>query len=107
MNVFACRLLRQDLVANLSASTLQFSEAGGVRSLQHSKDRGGRFTARGRGGKDEVTMFGYRNVCIEVVHFARYAGSYFQVKSYERILCVYNFVPYSDLGQQLYFASIT
>lgn len=73
------RLLRHDLVASLSTSALQFSEAGGVRSLQRANHRGGRFAARGAGGRDEIMMFVYRNVRIEAVRFARHAGAFFQV----------------------------
>lgn len=80
MASWGCRLLRQDLVASLNASVLQFSEAGGVRSLRRANDRGGRFAARGPGGRDEVMLFVYRNVSIEAVRFARHAGAFFQVR---------------------------
>ena len=81
-----CRLLRHDLVASLSTSALQFSEAGGVRSLRRANDRGGRFSARGANGRDEVMMFVYRDVRIEAVRFARHAGAFFQVSMRPRAL---------------------
>lgn len=90
------RLLRQDLVAPLIASARLLNEAGGVRSLRHGNQQGGRFTGRGAIGGDEVSMFVYRNVKIEAVRYAGHAGAFFQVSAlleymWNRVYAVHNF----------------
>lgn len=72
--ISSCRLLRHDLTADISAASLSFREAGGIRSLRKAA---GAFAARQAGAELRVLM--YRNVHIEDVLVTLKAGACFQV----------------------------
>lgn len=80
-----CRLLRQDMTADICDCSRRCLEAGGIGSLQQGGGRHGRaaagvFTSREAGpGTNDLSVFLYRNVQITSVTVSTGTGAYFQV----------------------------